>query len=402
MDRQTDSESRARFLRRLKWGAIVLPALFALWSETVRHQFFDNAPVLLGNVITAALAFAGAFVVAQVVFHNVERIDAALVAQNHRLTTLHALAAIANEAGDEATLLAMSLPVIRAAFGARDAQFAAASPAPPATDTTTRRQTLRYHDEALGVLILQGVPPVFDQALFSAIGDALAIGIANRRLTAQAARLAVLEERDRIARELHDGLAQTLAAITWQSERARAALADGNPGAARVAMDRIEEASSTAYEDVREAIVGLRIGDAPDFLTALRQTVDRFGDVTGIAATVEGASAIPPMKPMTELHLLRIVQESLTNVRKHARATTVRVRVIADATGDLQLSVTDDGIGFDPDHMARGDRQHFGLIIMRERIESLGGLLGVEAAPGRGTTICVRMPAEATERRGVA
>ncbi len=151
-----DSRARARSLRRLKWGAILLPTLFILWSETVRHRFFDDAPVWLGNLVTATVAFLGSYFFAHLMFRLIERIEAAFIARNQRL--------------------------------------------------------------------------------------------------------AVLEERDRIARELHDGLAQLLAAITLQSERAHASLADGNTQAARVAVERIAQASSAAYADVREAIVGLRTG----------------------------------------------------------------------------------------------------------------------------------------------
>lgn len=402
MDQSTTPDTRTRFLRRLKWGAIILPALFAWWSETVRHQLFDNAPVLLGNLVTAVLAFVGAYVVAQIIFHQVDRIDAALIAQNHRLATLHALAVTASQPGDEATLLATSLPIVRDALRVREVDFLINPPVPPSMASGTVQQTLLYDGVPLGMLMLRGIPTGFDQALFASISDALTMSIANRRLSAQAARLAVLEERDRIARELHDGLAQTLAAITWQSERARASLADGNAGAVRVAVDRIEEASGTAYADVREAIVGLRIGDASDFISALHQTVERFSDVTGIPVAVQATMPAPRIGAMTELQLLRIVQECLTNVRKHAGATTVTVQMATDATDALLLSVTDNGVGFDADHLPRGDRQHFGLIIMRERIESLGGRLHVETALGKGTTVRVTVAEHAVNMRGVA
>lgn len=390
----TDLSMRARSLRRLKWSAVLFPALFIWSSETVRHRFFDDAPAWFGNLITASVALFGSYLFAHQMFRLIERVDAAVVARNRRLATLYALAAVANEPGNEAALLEASLPIVRDAFGAESVIFASAQP--PASAT---RSALLAHDGiALGWLAIEGGRGAPDATLLAAIGETLSVAIANRRLMAEAERMAILEERDRIARELHDGLAQMLASITLQSERARAALADGNPQAARVAADRIEQASSAAYADVREAIVGLRTDAEPDFSEALQQTADWFSDTTGIPVRVDAVLAAGALPPMAELHLLRVVQESLTNVRKHAQATRVWITAAHDAAGNVRLSIRDDGVGFDPDHVPRGGRQHFGLIIMRERVESFGGALAVTAAPGTGTTITATLPNIAAAR----
>lgn len=391
---------RVRFLRRLKWSAVVLPALFTLWSETVRHRFFDDAPPLLGNLITATLAFLSALVFAHIIFHYIEILDADLLAQNHRLATLHDFATAMNEPGDEAALLARSLPIIRDALRVTGVDFDVAE-RPATRGDGMYRHMLRHNGLTLGALTLVGVSEPFDAALFVSIGDTLAVALANRRLAAENARVAVLEERDRIARELHDGLAQMLAAITLQSARVRVSLADGNALAVRVAADRIEEASSTAYEDVREAIVGLRVGVGTDFLSALRQTTDRFEDATGIVVTLHGANFPCGVTPTAELQLLRVMQECLTNVRKHAHATAVEIRVVASDKG-VEVTVHDNGSGFDPGAVPRGGRHHFGLLIMRERIDSLGGRLVVCSAPGDGTTIRVAIPASMAQVRGAA
>lgn len=394
-----DRAERARALRRLRWSAVVWPTLFILWSETVRHRFFDEAPTWLGNLVTAAVSFAGAYFFAHLFLRVIERIDAHLVARNHRLATLHALAAIANEPGDEAALLAASLPVIRVAFHATAVTFEL-----PATEPATDASYPVTHDGTIfGTLRVQGPSAPPDTALIEAICETLAVAIANRRLAAQNARLAILEERDRIARELHDGLAQSLAAIAMHGERARGALADGNLAAARTAIDRIERASEAAYADVREAIVGLRAGADVDLRAALQETAEWFEDTTGVAVTVTSAlTDARALPPLAELQLLRIVQESLTNVRKHAGATQVWIALDLDADAGVRLTVRDDGVGFDPDHVPRHGRQHFGLLIMRERAESLGGTLAVTSAPGHGTTIAVTLPALAAEARGAA
>jgi signal transduction histidine kinase len=396
-------DARCQFLRRLRWGAIVVPALVILASESIRHGYFDDTfPVWLGNLLSAAVALLASYLFATVIFHFIERLDADLVAQNRRLAALNALSATTHEPGDEAALLGASLPVIRDALAVEQVVFSADGACQSATGAGGVAHPLVHDGTALGTLSLHGVGGSLDRALLASLGDMLAVALANRRLAAQIARIAMLEERDRIARELHDGLAQMLATIAFQGERARAVLADGNPHAARVALDRIEEASSMAYTDVREAIVGLRTDTDGDLREMLQQTADGFTDATNIAVMLECA-AIPTLRnPLAELQLLRVVQESLTNVRKHARATRVEIRVTADTNdGRLVLSIRDDGIGFDPDQLPRIGRQHFGLLVMRERIESLGGRLAITSAPGSGATVTATIPL-ATEARGVA
>jgi signal transduction histidine kinase len=395
-----DRAERARALRRLRWSAVVWPTLFILWSETVRHRFFDDAPVWLGNLITASVSLAGALFFTHLFFRMIEQIDAHLIARNERLATLHRLATIANTAADEPMLLGASLPVIRDALHCVQASFSPDSEDVPAAG---EGHPIAHNGARLGTLTLDrpAAPP--DPATVAAICETLAVAIANRRLATENARLAILEERDRIARELHDGLAQTLAAIGMQSERVRGALAEGNSAAARVALDHIERASDAAYSDVREAIVGLRTGGDGDFRTALAQTAEWFEDTTGI---IVHAAFMPDggrrLSPLAELQLLRIVQESLTNVRKHAGASRVWITLAPAADTELRVTVRDDGAGFDADAPPHRGRQHFGLLIMRERAESLGGTLTVTTAPGAGTTIAVTLPALAAASRGAA
>lgn len=394
--------ARAAFLRRLHWSAVIVPALFIFLCETVRHRYFDDSvPVWLGNLISAAVALCASSAFAFIIFHFIARLDADLIAQNRRFAAINALATVAHQQSDEQTLLAVSAPIIRDALGATVVTFNPdqSGAAPPDRSIIV----LRHNGMVLGTLSVQGTGLSLDRSLLISLGDVLAVAIANRRLAAQSARVAVLEERDRIARELHDGLAQMLATITLQSERAHALLADGNSNAARVALDRIGEASGTAYADVREAIVGLRMDTDRDLLAALRQTAERFTDTTEIAVEVAGClDDAPCLPPQAELQLLRIAQEGLTNVRKHAHATRVTIRLASDpGTHQLVLTVQDDGVGFDPDHVPRVGRQHFGLLVMRERVESLGGRLAIRSNVGNGTIITATLPL-AAEAHGVA
>jgi signal transduction histidine kinase len=383
-------------------SAIIVPALVIFLCETIRHQYFDNLPHWLGNLISASVALLAASLFAAIIFRIIARMNADLVAQNRRLAAINRLSAVAHQAGGEADLLAAALPVLKGALGAIRVEFRSNTDEshPPAVPVHT--YALVHNDIPLGTLfVMCSTSP--DPSLLTPMADVLALALANRRLVAQAARIAVLEERDRIARELHDGLAQMLATMTLQSEHGRAVLAGGNVHAARVAFDHIERACSAAYADVREAIVGLRDDLDRDFLTALRETAERFSDATAIVVDMHGDLGSAQLTPMATLQLLRVVQESLTNIRKHASATHVAIALSASADpAQVVLSICDNGIGFDPDHVPRVGRQHFGLLVMRERLESLGGTLTVESAPAHGTTIHAMLPVPAATQSAVA
>jgi signal transduction histidine kinase len=370
--------------------------------ETIRHEYFDDLPHWVGNLISGSVALIAASLFAAMIFHIIARMNADLLAQNRRLAAINRLSAVAHRAGSEADLLAAALPVLKDALGAGRVEFRPEIDGHHSPDPSAHAHALVHNDIHLGTLSVTGTEPP-DASLLVPLADVLALALANRRLVAQAARIAVLEERDRIARELHDGLAQMLATMTLQSEHGRAVLAGGNIHAARVAFDHIERASSAAYADVREAIVGLRDAMDRDFPTALRETAERFSDATAMVAEVSGDFDSARLTPTATLQLLRVVQESLTNVRKHADATRVSIALSVGAeAAQVLLTIRDDGIGFDPDNVPRVGRQHFGLLVMRERLESLGGTLAVESAPGHGTTIRATLPVAAVAQRAVA
>ena len=142
---------RTRSLRRLKWSAVLLPTLFIWWSETIRHHFFDDAPIWLGNLITATVAFLGSYVFAQLLFRLIEGVDAAVVARNRRLATLYALAAVANRPSDEAALLHASLPIIRSVFSAESVMFVISEPSQ--REPAAQYYPLTHNETTLGWLV---------------------------------------------------------------------------------------------------------------------------------------------------------------------------------------------------------------------------------------------------------
>jgi signal transduction histidine kinase len=157
----------------------------------------------------------------------------------------------------------------------------------------------------------------------------------------------------------------------------------------------LAEAARAAYADVREGILGLRtsLGGERGFVPTLETYLEQWQGQSGV--TVALATDPDPfparLSPSGEVQLLRIIQEALANVRKHAGASHAQVRLLLDEPL-LQASITDDGAGFDPDALGRTSLPRFGLATMRERAEAVGGELAISSQPGQGTTVVVRMP----------
>ncbi|MBI3971251.1 MAG: sensor histidine kinase [Chloroflexi bacterium] len=263
---------------------------------------------------------------------------------------------------------------------------------------------------AIAVAVVLAVSYIFARVAFGMIRQMEARLLQRNReleaLTREVERLAVLEERERLSREMHDGIAQVLAYLLVRLDTIESLVERGRTKAAVEEVERLRTSGQEAYAEVREAIAGLRTRPEPGpngLAAALRDYTAQFTDRTGIAATFE-ASEIDPtaggLPPTVEFQLIRIAQEALANVRKHAGAGHVDVRFWHETDG-WHLAVRDDGAGFDPAAPRAAQRQHFGLEIMRERAASLGGAVSVTSSPGSGATVHVCVPCRAageTER----
>lgn len=227
--------------------------------------------------------------------------------------------------------------------------------------------------------------------LLMALGHQLALTVRNAQLSARLRQVAMLEERYRLSREIHDGLAQMLGALGLELERVERSLAAGHEHAAHESLRAARDAAAEAYVAVREAIEGLRatIAVPGGLVAALREYAADFAARTGLIVECVGPEEPMTLPAETALHLLRIAQEALTNIRRHAHARHVWLR-LALADGWLELSITDDGRGFDP-ALPRG-RRHLGLATMRERARALGGQFTLATSPGAGTRVIVRLP----------
>ena len=207
--------------------------------------------------------------------------------------------------------------------------------------------------------------------------------------------LATLRERDRVARELHDNLGQVLGFVKMQAQAARGMLARSQTSEAGACLEKLAAVAQDAHGDVCEYILGARAGmsTSSGFFPALEDYLQRLGENYGLATklNVSPELADGAFPPMVEAQLLRIIQEALTNVRKHARATGVDIR-ISVRDGLAAAIVQDDGVGFDPALLETAAGQKFGVRFMRERAEEVGGTVQVHSAPGAGTRVVISVP----------
>lgn len=239
----------------------------------------------------------------------------------------------------------------------------------------------RFREHSFTPSDLVGLESIADQAV---------IALQHALMAARLQSLAVLEERSRIAREMHDGLAQILGYLGLQVQTLDALVSRGDNARALTELRQTRENIKRAQADVRENILSLRttLGESGSIDATLREYVTEFGLQTGTTTEfVADIDDIRKLSPLAEVQMVRIVQESLANVRKHAQASHVRV-ILAENAGCLSISIADDGIGFEPSK----HRHRFGLQTMCERAEMAGGTLSVKSTPSQGTQVELLLP----------
>jgi signal transduction histidine kinase len=205
---------------------------------------------------------------------------------------------------------------------------------------------------------------------------------------------AIIEERRRIARELHDGVAQSLSYLNMKTKLVNDSVSSQNTVQALTELSDIREVVQNTYEDIRESIDQLSTEiRSLSIIPALSNYTREFGDNNGIKVQFNVPKAFPRLSPVAELQLLRITQEALTNVRRHAMATEVGVKL--KRTSDaVEMIVKDNGQGFDLSDLEKAPPGYHGLNIIKERAEGLGGSLSISTAPGEGTELMVSLPLE--------
>lgn len=303
---RTDGDLSRRKLVRLKWLAVLVPAIGVFTYESVRHSFLeDHLPAEYGNVLVGLIGLVLAYVFAQALFASVERVHRGAVSQREELAALKA---------------------------------------------TT-------------------------------------------------------QERERLSRDLHDGLAQVLSYILVRLDLVDSLTRNGRSAEAAAEIALLRRTTESLYSDVRESISGLRSRlDQRDLVPALRDYLDEFEERHGIVTALSTERESLDIRPTDAMEVFRIVQEALANVRKHAFAEHVSVSLETPRPGQLALTVADDGRGFDAEAISSSG-QSYGLVGMQERAEALGGELEVESCPGVGTRISLKIPTSSrpkAERETVA
>lgn len=232
-----------------------------------------------------------------------------------------------------------------------------------------------------------------DREFLDNVSNLLAVAVENLRLYRETQRLGALEERERLGREMHDGLAQQLTYLKLKAESAltQASGASSLPVVVS-ALEVIRRGTVEALGDVRQAIMDLKVtgsGASTEFTAHLSEYLQAWSRLNDIDTELQLPQGSIDLPDDAGFQALRIIQEALANVRKHAGAGHVRIRV-EHTGGVVAVSVADDGRGFDPGLATHPG--HFGLSILRERAAAIGGSVVVESVPGGGCEVVLRIP----------
>jgi signal transduction histidine kinase len=443
-------------VRALRWISVVVPTIFVVAFEIITRSLYGNqVPPWVHVVVALAAVSVAAFAFSTFVFGSVSSLEREVRERNRRLAILNALAAEMSESLDLEQVAATATRKVLTAMNAEAAglalvseedgslqlvaqdglavQFTPQDGAVPlgehdcecrkavalgrpvlVADTResarcagilkAKAQTcvavpVRSKGRTIGAIFVArdgGRPLVRDEVeLIAAVGSQVGTVLENAQLFSKTEALAVLQERERVAREVHDGLAQTLGYLNVQMGIVDRLLATEEIARAQAEVDEMALVTREAYQDLRQAIVDLRtpFSSTGGLRRTLREYAERFSRQTGITCHFEGHRGPPAiLSPTAEVQLIRIVQEALANVKKHAPGSEVWLSVEVRNREALVI-IRDNGPGFDLESTMISGRQ-FGLQTMKERAESVGGTLRIDSRPDAGTTVEVVVPLE--------
>ena len=270
--------------------------------------------------------------------------------------------------------------------------------------TTLLSVPVAAQERALGEIDLfyrdDAQPDAEQHALLDALADHLAAAMESLRGAALEREAAVARERALLARELHDSIAQALAFMKIQLQLLRGALRAGDATRIETAVGELEAGIRESLADVRELLLHFRTRtQEQDIEPALRSTLQKFELQSGLSASLRFNGRGQPLDPDVQVQVLHVVQEALSNVRKHAQARHVELSV--QSLPSWVFAISDDGRGLDPELVRAQEQSHVGLHIMRERAAAIGATLELRSAPGAGTTVSLRLPEMETLAAGV-
>lgn len=445
------SRPRMPDLERVRWLGVCLPivvlcVLFSLlWAHHL-HSLFDVTAHLFGM----AVIIGGAYLFSRYVFRIVQQKEQVILRRNQELSALHTVGAEINKSLDLDAVLSRALDRVLEVTGAEAGEiFLREAPSqelvlkafqglyPEAFQEITRFKPnegfpgwialagkplvvhdlgenprflrgrvkqagfqsfaglpLRSKGEIVGVMGIFALDPrrlkSEDVELLAGLGNQIGIAIENAKLYGQVREMTIQEERQRIAREMHDGLAQELGYLYLKIEKLEA---HQSTPAFLEEIRLMKKVTAGLYDEVRHNIFGLKLVSRDKGLVpALTEYLRDFSEQTGISVELkiadEGATRL---FPHVEIQLIRIIQEAFANIRKHAQAGHAWVNLEMEGS-NAKVAVQDDGEGFDPTEARRLGSVCFGLQSMQERAELVGGTFRVESQPGKGTQVIVWLP----------
>ncbi len=442
-------------LKVLKIVTILAPAVFIGLFEVSRHTVFvEHQPMVIGNLLVFGVVLIGAFFFSRLIFGVIERMQREIVRRNQELAALNSVALAVSESLNLDVVLYRALDKVLQVTAAESGEMflldeqtqemvrqvhaglfpeafqektrfrigegfagAVAQSGEPivvadiSQDPRLLRDKLRengFHslvivplkskNVVIGAINIASLSPgrftAEDTRLLTNMGNQIAVAVENARLYEKVQGMAALEERERIAREMHDGLAQVLSYVSAKTQAVKQLLSAGQKDQANVQLTELERVAQDVYADVRETILGLRstASSERDMVSTLKEYVFRFSQMSRIRTELDISNGmVPSLSTATELQVIRIIQEALTNVRKHSKANHAWVRISNDSA-QIEIVIEDDGQGFDISHIRRGNWPRFGLQTMKERAESVGGTLDIKSAPGEGAKVILRVP----------
>lgn len=418
--RSGDTVSPNMDATKLRWVAVIVPVVaIGVLDLVTDHEWSDLVTSPANTLAVPVIGLALAVVFARVAFGRIDALgnairerSATLERRNASLEALRSISAAVATGGriDDifGAVTASARDLVRADSatitlrGGPAAERIAAATGDHADVImlTTHSAPLLRGDAAIGSLIVRWQRPNVELGheegeLLDALANQAAVAIERDRLRGELRELAIRGERERIAREMHDGLAQVLGYVNTKALAAEELLANDRPADARRQLAELSAAARSVYVDVREAILGLTSPIAVEggLAGAIEEYVARFASAAKIAATVTATAEARDVQltPETQVEVFRVVREALTNVRKHASAHRVSLD-LSTRDGALLVRVTDDGVGIEAGGPASRDWPHYGMRMMRERAEAMGAAVSWASAPAGGTVFDLRVP----------
>ena len=251
-----------------------------------------------------------------------------------------------------------------------------------------------FDKEPVGVLVLRGRARHLKEEMpfLRLLARQVALAVRNAQAYLRAEELAINEERNRIAREIHDGIAQALAFMALKLDLATR-LMERDPERARAEIQQVKQTLRQQIREVRRSIFALRPIDLERYglIHSIERYARAFAEQVGLRISLELPEAVS-LTPASEVVVFRVVQEALNNTAKHASGEQIWVRLASLGEKGARLAICDDGVGFDPQNPSSEGLGGFGLAQMKERVEARGGRFWLESAPNQGTCVYAELP----------